>query len=93
MKKLLFDDRNRKRASILKMTVSKKSLRRFLGMKRLPDRFRMLVPGSWLYDVLKANRMHKLIQLGFLTYWVIGTSAGRKETMLNLVREGADKRR
>ena len=54
----------------MRITVSKRSVRRLVHLKRLPRYFRMLVAGCWLYDVLKANRLHERIHLWEMRYWV-----------------------
>jgi hypothetical protein len=51
--------------------VTKDSVRGIVGLKRLPKRFRMYVAGLWLYDVLKANGLHKKYKLWSETYWVV----------------------
>jgi hypothetical protein len=54
----------------MNITVRKGSVRRLIRLKRLPHRFRMYVSGSWLYDVLKANRLHEKVHLWNRLYWV-----------------------
>ena len=49
--------------------VSKSSVRKLIRLKRLPKRFRMFVPGCWLMDIFKANKID--IPLWQQTYWVI----------------------
>jgi hypothetical protein len=63
--------------------VTKQSIRNLIGSKRLPRRFRMFVAGSWLYDVLKANRLHNEIHLGQMSYWVYCLSLNSKSIRLN----------
>jgi len=58
----------------MKVTVRKSSVRRLTRLKRLPRRFRMFVAGCWLYDVLKANRLHNKVLLGDLNYWLVCNS-------------------
>jgi hypothetical protein len=55
---------------VVTITVTKRSVRRLVKLKRLPRQFRMLVVGSWLYDLLEANRLHEKFHLWSLRYWV-----------------------
>ena len=58
--------------------VTKDSMRKLTGLKRLPKRCRMFVSGLWLYDVLKANGRHQKYHLWCETYWVICRSLDTK---------------
>ena len=71
------------------MKVTKASIRALTGRQRLPKRCRMFVAGSWLYDVLEANGLHKKVNLWQQTYWVVLRSTGPKELHLKL--EGCKK--
>jgi hypothetical protein len=62
--------------------VSKDSVRNLIGLKRLPRRFRMLVIGAWLYDVLKANGLHEKFRLWNQRYWVVYRSLGSRLALL-----------
>jgi hypothetical protein len=62
--------------------VTKDSVRALVNLKRLPRRFRMLVIGSWLYDVLKANGLHEKIRLWHQTYWVVCRSLDARHLTL-----------
>lgn len=67
----------------MKVIVRKSSVRRLVRLKRLPTRFRMFVAGSWLYDVLKANRLHNKVHLWDQTYWVRCLSLDAKHLVIN----------
>lgn len=65
------------------MKVTKSSVRKLVGLKRLPKKFRMLVAGCWLYDVLKANDLHEKIHLWEMRYWVTCHSLNNKSLIIN----------
>jgi hypothetical protein len=54
-----------------RIKVTKDSVRKLVGLKRLPRRFRMFVAGVWVYDLLKANGLHEHIHLWNQRYWVV----------------------
>jgi len=64
------------------VVVRKSSVRKLIGMKRLPKYFRVFVAGCWLYDILKANRLHKRITLWDRNYWVRCRSLDTKRLTL-----------
>jgi hypothetical protein len=66
----------------MRIVVTKRSVRRLVHLKRLPSRFRMFVAGCWLYEVLRANRLHKKIHLWDLTYWVRCSSLDTRQVTL-----------
>ena len=61
--------------------VSKVSVRKLIHLKRLPKKFRMFVPGCWLYDILKANKLD--VPLWQQTYWVACRSLDAKTLGIN----------
>jgi len=63
------------------ITVTKASVKKLIHLKRLPRRFRMFVPGCWLMDILRANKLD--IPLWQQTYWVACRSLDAKTLGIN----------
>ena len=65
------------------MKVTKDSIRKSTGLKRLPKRFKLFTTCGWLYDVLKANGFHLKRHLWGQTYWVVYRSLDTEQATIN----------